>query len=312
MEALADRPAGFRPEGAKPFESLAPLPEVIAASTGVSAAGKNTQTLYEQMLHALGPEFSILREVPVEDIAHTAGPCVAEGIRRLRAGQVERRAGFDGEYGVISLLTPGEIARFSGQISLFGLDLPVRKSKPRRELQRRFGAGSGPGCSPAGGAESPAAGGRHLHRAGNRCDGGPRHRQDQAPWWPGSPGWWRSGASAPGRLPPSPSPIRRRRRCAPGWNSVWAASGRWPAMTIGTFHAICLKLLGDVRLISPGEALTIAEQVLRDVRPKGRRKVAAPGRLPGEKRRFPGGCRSGRGAVRRLSGPAARPGRSGL
>ena len=136
VEALADRPAGFRPEGAKPFESLAPLPEVIAASTGVSAAGKNTQTLYEQMLHALGPEFSILREVPVEDIAHTAGPCVAEGIRRLRAGQVERRAGFDGEYGVISLLTPGEIARFSGQISLFGLDLPVRKSKPRRELQR--------------------------------------------------------------------------------------------------------------------------------------------------------------------------------
>ncbi|MFR3920725.1 MAG: hypothetical protein ACLTYN_00875 [Dysosmobacter welbionis] len=106
VEALADRPAGFRPEGAKPFESLAPLPEVIAASTGVSAAGKNTQTLYEQMLHALGPEFSILREVPVEDIAHTAGPCVAEGIRRLRAGQVERRAGFDGEYGVISLLTP--------------------------------------------------------------------------------------------------------------------------------------------------------------------------------------------------------------
>ena len=136
VEALADRPAGFRPEGAKPFESLAPLPEVIAASTGVSAAGKNTQALYEQMLHALGPEFSILREVPVEDIAHTAGPCVAEGIRRLRAGQVERRAGFDGEYGVISLLTPGEIARFSGQISLFGLDLPVRKSKPRRELQR--------------------------------------------------------------------------------------------------------------------------------------------------------------------------------
>ena len=135
VEALADRPAGFRPEGAKPFESLAPLPEVIAASTGGSAAGKNTQALYEQMLHALGPEFSILREVPVEDIAHTAGPCVAEGIRRLRAGQVERRAGFDGEYGVISLLTPGEIARFSGQISLFGLDLPVRKSKPRRELQ---------------------------------------------------------------------------------------------------------------------------------------------------------------------------------
>ena len=40
-------------------------------------------------------------------------------------------------------------------------------------------------------------------------------------------------------------------------------------LTIGTFHAICLKLLGDVRLISPGEALTIAEQVLRESGRKG-------------------------------------------
>ena len=125
VEALADRPAGFRPETAKPFESLAPLPEVIAASTGASAAGKTAQALYEELLRKLGPEFSILREVPIEDIARAAGPCVAEGIRRLRAGQVERRPGFDGEYGVISLLTPGEIARFSGQISLFGADLPA-------------------------------------------------------------------------------------------------------------------------------------------------------------------------------------------
>ena len=34
-------------------------------------------------------------------------------------------------------------------------------------------------------------------------------------------------------------------------------------MTIGTFHAICLKLLGDVRLISEGEAIEIAEEILQ-------------------------------------------------
>nr|MDE7244957.1 endonuclease Q family protein [Oscillospiraceae bacterium] len=102
VEALADRPAGMRPAGAKPFESLAPLPEVIAASTGVSAASKRTSALYTKMLDALGPEFFILREAPVSDIERTAGPCVAEGIRRLRLGEVERRPGFDGEYGVIS------------------------------------------------------------------------------------------------------------------------------------------------------------------------------------------------------------------
>ena len=49
VEALADRPAGFRPQGAKPFESLAPLPEVIAASTGASASSKGTLALYEDM-----------------------------------------------------------------------------------------------------------------------------------------------------------------------------------------------------------------------------------------------------------------------
>lgn len=40
-------------------------------------------------------------------------------------------------------------------------------------------------------------------------------------------------------------------------------------MTIGTFHAICLHLLGDVRLIAQSEAMTIAGDVLRDAGAKG-------------------------------------------
>ena len=86
VEVLADRPEGFRPPQAKPFESLAPLPEVIAASTGLSAASKRTAALYENMLQSLGPEFHILREVPVGEVERVAGPCVAEGLRRLRLG----------------------------------------------------------------------------------------------------------------------------------------------------------------------------------------------------------------------------------
>lgn len=121
VEELADRPEGFRPENAKPFESLAPLPEVIAASTGASAAGKKVMEQYERLLHELGPEFHILRQSPIEEIERLAGPCVAEGVRRLRKGQVERRPGFDGEYGTISLLTPAEIEQYSGQMSLLSL-----------------------------------------------------------------------------------------------------------------------------------------------------------------------------------------------
>lgn len=108
VEELAERPAGFRPAEAKPFERLAPLPEVIAASTGFAAAGKRTAAVYEALLRELGPELYVLREAPVGEIARVAGPLAAEGVRRLRLGQVELRAGFDGAYGTVALLSPQE------------------------------------------------------------------------------------------------------------------------------------------------------------------------------------------------------------
>ena len=84
VEQLADRPENYVRPDAKPFESLVPLPEVIAASTGSSAAGKKVREAYERLIAQLGPEFYILREAPVEEIRHAAGPLVAEGISRLR------------------------------------------------------------------------------------------------------------------------------------------------------------------------------------------------------------------------------------
>ena len=54
---------------------------------------------------------------------------------------------------------------------------------------------------------------------------------------------------------------------------------RYPVadMTIGTFHAICLKLLGDVRLIGRGDALTAAGEVLRLWERKGSAKALLQG-----------------------------------
>lgn len=119
VEQLADREEGFRLSSGRPFENLVPLPEVIGAAMGISPTGKRVGIKYEQMLGSLGPEFAILREVPVEDIRKAAGPLVAEGIRRLRRGEVERTPGFDGEYGKIGLLTPEEIGNLEGQMSFF-------------------------------------------------------------------------------------------------------------------------------------------------------------------------------------------------
>ena len=54
---------------------------------------------YFSLLQTLGPELYILREAPLQDIQQAAGPLLAEGVRRLRAGLVQRTGGYDGQYG---------------------------------------------------------------------------------------------------------------------------------------------------------------------------------------------------------------------
>ena len=71
----------------------------------------------------LGPELSVLKEVPVEDIAR-ANALLGEAIGRLRAGTVIRQPGYDGEYGVIRIFDDEELDRFTRGGLLF--DAPRR------------------------------------------------------------------------------------------------------------------------------------------------------------------------------------------
>jgi PHP family Zn ribbon phosphoesterase len=60
------------------------------------------------MVETLGPELIILRQTPIKDIQSVAGDRIAEGIRRVRAGQLKISAGYDGEYGVVKIFDEGE------------------------------------------------------------------------------------------------------------------------------------------------------------------------------------------------------------
>ena len=163
VEELADRPEGYRPERAVPFESLVPLPEIIGASCGLSAASVKVGRRYEAMLRELGPEFHILREMPAADIENFAGPLIAEGIRRVRAGKVELDAGYDGEYGKVKILSDAEIGVLSGQMCLFPGEekkaAPKKKATPLLKAKQALGrnmAESGDERTP--GAKSEKAG----------------------------------------------------------------------------------------------------------------------------------------------------------
>ena len=118
VEDLADRSSGFIPPKARPYENLVPLPELMAAALGVSAASQRTAKLYEHALLELGDEFHILREAPVDDIRRVCGRRTAQAVKRLRAGEVDWRPGYDGEYGHFQIFAPGELDEVEGQLSL--------------------------------------------------------------------------------------------------------------------------------------------------------------------------------------------------
>ena len=134
IEQLSDRPEGYQKTQAPVFESLVPLPELIGASLGCSTASVKAGNIYQAMIRNLGPEFSILRELPLEEIGSVSGKRIADGIGRLRRGEVIWQPGFDGEYGRFRLFTPSEIEQTDGQLSLFESqeEKPAGGKEPKR------------------------------------------------------------------------------------------------------------------------------------------------------------------------------------
>ncbi len=103
VEHLADRPQGFKPEGAIPFKRLIPLDEIIADTKGVAKTSISVAREYQAALAKLGTEFEVLMRLNKDDLLKGLSPKAAEGVLRVREGKVDIKAGFDGEYGTISI-----------------------------------------------------------------------------------------------------------------------------------------------------------------------------------------------------------------
>lgn len=120
VEKLADRPEGFEPDNAIPFKHLIPLDEIIADAKGVGKASVSVERDYRSALAQLGEEFNILMRIPREDLLKGLPPKVADGVLRVREGRVSINAGFDGEYGTISISGGDESKdKSEQQLSLF-------------------------------------------------------------------------------------------------------------------------------------------------------------------------------------------------
>ncbi len=280
VEQLSDRPEGYRPPNAPHFESLVPLPEVIAASCGLSVASKKVDAQYLDLLARLGPEFYILREAPVEEISHAAGPYVAEGIRRLRNGEVERIPGYDGEYGTIKLIDEADRRVLGGQVSL----LPAEELREEKPQSRSIPVRKRQTLAETAEELQPNLDEKEAEKGG--LDGLNREQMEAVT----APERTVAVVAGPGtgktktlvskiaylieRLGAKPQEItavtftnkaagEMRARLEQRLGGKRAIRG----MTIGTFHAVCLQLLeemeGEVCLIGEEEALAFAEEAVR-------------------------------------------------
>ena len=120
VEELADRAEGEKPPRWRPFYSLIPLPELIAETKKVGPSSKKVRGCFQNMLNKLGNEIHILQDATISDIEDCAGSMMAEAVRRMRDGQLNIKAGYDGEYGTIRIFSNDERNNALGtQLELF-------------------------------------------------------------------------------------------------------------------------------------------------------------------------------------------------
>ena len=104
---LADRKEPLRPPDHPDFVSLVPLPELLSELLSVGPKSKTVQRRYCRLLAQFGPELTILRHTPVEELRQHWS-LLGEAVGRMRSGRVQRQPGFDGQYGVIRVFSDRE------------------------------------------------------------------------------------------------------------------------------------------------------------------------------------------------------------
>jgi PHP family Zn ribbon phosphoesterase len=94
VKSAFDRPA---------FVMLVPLMEILAEVEGSGVSSQNVEIEYNRLTEKFGSEFEVLMKTSVEEITKVAGEKVAEGILRVRQGEVFVDPGYDGVFGTVRI-----------------------------------------------------------------------------------------------------------------------------------------------------------------------------------------------------------------
>ncbi len=86
-----------------PYVMMVPLLEILSEALNAGVGTQTVLSVYEQLISSLSSEFKILLESPLPDIERVAGAKVAEGIGKVRAGDISIEPGYDGVFGKVKI-----------------------------------------------------------------------------------------------------------------------------------------------------------------------------------------------------------------
>ena len=108
--------------GRPPFKSLVGLQQIVAESLRRGVNTKGVQTQYFHLVNELGSELHILMDADISEVTDVGGERIAEGVERVRKGNIVIEPGYDGVFGKLSVWGDGATdiaADIDGQRPLF-------------------------------------------------------------------------------------------------------------------------------------------------------------------------------------------------
>ena len=97
--------------GRPPFKSLVPLREILSESLGFGVKTKTVARVYQRLIECFGTELAVLMEASIAEIEIASDERTAEGIDRVRRGDIRIEPGYDGVYGIVRVWGNGRQER---------------------------------------------------------------------------------------------------------------------------------------------------------------------------------------------------------
>ena len=93
------------PQGNKrpPYVSLVPLSEILSEALESGVTSKRVMDQYLVLVKAFGSEFNVLLKADIEQITNVSSTKIAQGIEKVRAGDIVIEPGYDGKFGVVKI-----------------------------------------------------------------------------------------------------------------------------------------------------------------------------------------------------------------